>query len=113
MIAGPLGGDPLRPRNDVVPSCRPRQKPGWIFNSPVRFRLGGGAAHATGGDSHRLWGSQSACPIKASGSGRQDLGAPWRCKTQSIWRPEVLPWGSALWRRVRRRAHPLCSLRPV
>ena len=56
----------------------------WLsgFDSPVRLRLGGGAAHATWCDHRRLSRSQSGCPINRQGSGINGLGVPWRSQMQ-------------------------------
>ena len=80
--------------------------------SPVSAGLGGGAAHVTACDHRRLVGSQSGCPIKAKGSGIRVLGTPWRSQTQSRWIcTACFRQAHPLMGPVRRRAHPLCSLR--
>jgi hypothetical protein len=111
-IAEPRGGESLRPRNNSVPSYRPTQY-AWlsVVDSPVSARLGGGAAHATGGDHRRLFRSQSGCPINRAGSGIHGLGVPWRSQTQPGKALGTRATGSSLLSPVRRWAHPLCSLR--
>jgi hypothetical protein len=59
----------------------------------------------------RFYKSQSACPIKARGSGIWGLDGLPRSKTQPFSASCPLGSGSSLQCRVRRRAHPLCSLR--
>jgi hypothetical protein len=111
-MAEPRGGESLRPSNHAVPSYRPPQD-SWlsVMDSPVSAGLGGGAAHATGGDHRRVCRRQSGGPSNRQGSGINGLGVPWRAQPSPGKASSLLTSGSSLGCPVRRRAHPLRSRR--
>jgi hypothetical protein len=111
-IAEPRGGFSLRPRNDVVPSYRPLQY-AWlsVIASPVSAGLGGGAAHATGCEQPPRMKEPERVSHQSPGLRDKGPRHTLAFKDAVSRTSSVLACGSSLVCPVRRRAHPLCSLR--